>query len=215
MADMALADMRKDYGIAGLLEKDLAKNPFRQFEQWFAEAEAAKVVEPNAMTLATAGRDGRPAARTVLLKAVDGRGFVFYTNYESRKGRELADNPQATLLFAWIAMERQVIAEGTVARVSREEADAYFHSRPRASQLAAWASPQSTVVAGRAVIEESYRVVEKKYEGREVPLPPHWGGYRLEPATVEFWQGRRSRLHDRLRYRRDPGSGWVVERLAP
>jgi pyridoxamine 5'-phosphate oxidase len=215
MADMALADMRKDYGITGLLEKDLAKNPFRQFEQWFAEAEAAKVVEPNAMTLATAGRDGRPAARTVLLKAVDGRGFVFYTNYESRKGRELADNAKATLLFPWIAMERQVIAEGTVARVSREEADAYFHSRPRASQLAAWASPQSTVIAGRAVIEESYRVVEKKYEGREVPLPPHWGGYRLEPATVEFWQGRRSRLHDRLRYRRDPGSDWVVERLAP
>lgn len=212
---MALADMRKDYGIAGLLEKDLAKNPFRQFEQWFAEAEAAKVVEPNAMTLATCDRDGRPSARTVLLKAADGRGFVFYTNYESRKGRELADNAKATLLFPWIAMERQVIAEGTVTRVSREEADAYFHSRPRASQLAAWASPQSTVVAGRAVIEESYRVVEKKYEGREVPLPPHWGGYRLEPATVEFWQGRRSRLHDRLRYRRDPGSDWVVERLAP
>jgi pyridoxamine 5'-phosphate oxidase len=212
---MALADMRKDYGIAGLVEKDLAKNPFRQFEQWFAEAEAAKIVEPNAMTLATADRTGRPAARTVLLKAVDGRGFVFYTNYESRKGRELADNAQATLLFPWIAMERQVIAEGKVTRVSREEADAYFHSRPRASQLAAWASPQSTVVAGRAVLEESYRVVEKKYEGREVPLPPHWGGYRLEPATVEFWQGRRSRLHDRLRYRRDPGNDWVVERLAP
>ncbi len=212
---MALSDMRKDYGIAGLLEKDLAKNPFRQFEQWFAEAEAAKVVEPNAMTLATADRTGRPSARTVLLKAVDGRGFVFYTNYESRKGRELADNAKATLLFPWIAMERQVTAEGTVTRVSREEADAYFHSRPRASQLAAWASPQSTVVAGRAVIEESYRVVEKKYEGREVPLPPHWGGYRLEPVTVEFWQGRRSRLHDRLRFRRDPGGDWVVERLAP
>ncbi len=212
---MALADMRKDYGLAGLLEKDLAKEPFRQFERWFAEAEAAKITEPNAMTLATAGRDGRPAARTVLLKACDGRGFVFYTNYESRKGRELADNAWATLLFPWVAMERQVIAEGKVTRVSREEAEVYFHSRPRASQLAAWASPQSTPVAGRAVIEESYRVVEKKYEGREVPLPPQWGGYRLAPETVEFWQGRRSRLHDRLRYRREGGGDWVIERLAP
>src|SRR6478736_596837 len=212
--DMALADMRKDYGIAGLLEKDLAKNPFRQFETWFAEAEAAKVPEPNAMTLATADRTGKPSARTVLLKAVDGRGFVFYTNYESRKGRELADNVHAALVFPWITMERQVIVEGPVARVSREEAEVYFHSRPRASQLAAWASPQSTVVAGRPVIEESYRVVERKYEGREVPLPPQWGGYRLSPVTVEFWQGRRSRLHDRLRYRREDGGDWVVERLA-
>jgi len=211
---MALSDMRKDYGMAGLVEKDLAKNPFRQFEQWFAEAEAAKVPEPNAMTLATTGRDGRPSARTVLLKAVDGRGFVFYTNYESRKGRELADNAQAALLFPWITMERQVVVEGPVVRVSREEADAYFHSRPRASQLAAWASPQSTVIAGRPVLEESYREVERKYEGREVPLPPQWGGYLLSPLTVEFWQGRRSRLHDRLRYRRGDNGDWVIERLA-
>jgi pyridoxamine 5'-phosphate oxidase len=211
---MAMADMRKDYGLAGLLEKDLAKNPFRQFEKWFAEAEAAKIPEPNAMTLATTSRDGRPSARTVLLKAVDGRGFVFYTNYESRKGRELADNAHAALLFPWITMERQVVVEGPVVRVTREEAEVYFHSRPRASQLAAWASPQSTAIAGRAVLEESYRVVEKKYEGREVPLPPQWGGYRLSPVTVEFWQGRRSRLHDRLRYRREEGGDWVVERLA-
>ena len=212
---MALADMRKDYSMAGLLEKDLAKNPFRQFEKWFQEAEAAKVPEPNAMTLATTSRDGRPAARTVLLKACDGRGFVFYTNYESRKGRELDANPHATLLFPWLTMERQVIVEGSVTRVSREESEAYFHSRPRQSQLGAWASPQSTAVAGRAVIEESYRVVEKKYEGREVPLPPNWGGFRLAPELVEFWQGRRSRLHDRLRYRREAGGDWVVERLAP
>jgi pyridoxamine 5'-phosphate oxidase len=211
---MALADMRKDYGLAGLAEKDLAKNPFRQFEQWFSEAEAAKIPEPNAMTLATTGRDGRPSSRVVLLKAVDGRGFVFYTNYESRKGRELADNPHAALVFPWITMERQVIVEGPVTRVSREEAEVYFHSRPRASQLAAWASPQSTVIAGRAVLEESYRVIERKYEGREVPLPPQWGGYRLSPVSVEFWQGRRSRLHDRLRYRREPGGDWVIERLA-
>ncbi|MBL9214294.1 MAG: pyridoxamine 5'-phosphate oxidase [Opitutaceae bacterium] len=212
---MALADMRKDYGLTGLLEKDLAKNPFRQFEQWFQEAAAAKVIEPNAMTLATTGRDGRPAARTVLLKACDGRGFVFYTNYESRKGRELDANTRACLLFPWIAMERQVVIEGAVTKVTREESEAYFHSRPRPSQLAAWASPQSTVIAGRAVIEESYRVIEQKYEGRTVPLPPHWGGFRLIPETVEFWQGRRSRLHDRLRYRREAGGDWVIERLAP
>jgi pyridoxamine 5'-phosphate oxidase len=212
---MALADMRKDYGLAGLLEKDLAKNPFQQFEKWFQEAVAAKVMEPNAMSLATATRDGRPSVRTVLLKHCDGRGFVFYTNYESRKARELADNARASLLFPWVGMERQVIAEGVITKVAREEADAYFHSRPRASQLAAWASPQSTVVAGREVIEESFRVVEKKYEGREVPLPPQWGGFRLSPESVEFWQGRRSRLHDRLRYRREPGGDWVVERLAP
>jgi len=211
---MSLADMRKDYGLAGLMEKDLAKNPFQQFEKWFAEAEAAKIHEPNAMTLATAGRDGRPSARVVLLKGVDGRGFVFYTNYESRKGRDLADNAQAALVFPWLTMERQVIVEGAVSKVSREEADVYFHSRPRASQLGAWASPQSTVLAGRAVLEESYRVVERKYEGREVPLPPHWGGYRVAPVTVEFWQGRRSRLHDRLRYRRETDGDWVVERLA-
>jgi len=213
--DMALANMRIDYGLAGLHEKDLAKDPFRQFEQWFAEAEAARITEPNAMTLATAGRDGRPSARTVLLKAFDGRGFVFYTNHESRKGRELADQAWASLLFPWVSMERQVIAEGKVTRVSREEAEVYFHSRPRASQLAAWASPQSTPIASRAVLEESYRAVEKKYAGSEVPLPPQWGGYRLAPDTVEFWQGRRSRLHDRLRYRRDTGGDWVVERLAP
>ena len=212
---MALADMRKDYGLAGLLEKDLAKNPFAQFEKWFLEAEAAKITEPNAMSLATVGRDGRPSVRTVLLKHCDGRGFVFYTNYESRKGRELADNDRASLLFPWVALERQVIAEGVISRVSREEADVYFHSRPRASQLAAWASPQSTVIAGRAVIEESYRAVEKKHEGHEVPLPPQWGGFRLAPETVEFWQGRRSRLHDRLRYRRESGGDWAVERLAP
>lgn len=212
---MALADMRKDYGLAGLVETDLAKNPFRQFEQWFAEAEAAKITEPNAMTLATADRTGRPSARTVLLKACDGRGFVFYTNYESHKGRDLAENPQATLLFAWVPMERQVIIAGPITRVAREEAEVYFHSRPRRSQLAAWASAQSTLVASRAVLEESYQAIERKYEGREVPLPPQWGGYRLNPATVEFWQGRRSRLHDRLRYRRDQAGEWVFERLAP
>ncbi|HZP60320.1 MAG TPA: pyridoxamine 5'-phosphate oxidase [Opitutaceae bacterium] len=209
------AELRHDYNLAGLSEKDLARDPFRQFEKWFQEAEAAKLPEPNAMVVATAGRDGRPGARTMLLKGLDGRGFVFYTNFDSRKGRELEVNPRASLLFPWIALERQVIAEGTVVRVAREEAEAYFHSRPRLSQLAAWASPQSTIISGRAVLDEAMKMLEKKYAGAEVPLPPHWGGFRLIPETVEFWQGRRSRLHDRLRYRREKSGEWLLERLAP
>src|SRR3954462_13970500 len=211
---MPLADLRKDYSLAGLVEKDLARDPFRQFEKWFQEAEAAKIPEPNAMTLATATREGRPSARTVLLKGLDGRGFVFFSNYESRKGRELHENPNATLLFPWLVLERQVIVEGTVSKVPREESEAYFHSRPRASQLAAWVSQQSSIISGRTVLEDSMKMLEQKYAGREVPLPPHWGGWRLVPETVEFWQGRRSRMHDRLRYRREK-DGWVIERLAP
>ena len=208
------ADLRKDYTLAGLAEKDLARDPFRQFEKWFAEAQAAKVPEPNAMVLASCTPDGRPSTRTVLLKALDGRGFVFYTNYESRKGRELAGNARASLLFPWIAMERQVMVEGTASRVTREESDAYFHSRPRLSQLAAWASNQSSVIGDRALLESAMKALEKQYAGTDVPLPPNWGGFRLAPESVEFWQGRRSRLHDRLRYRRDK-EGWVIERLAP
>jgi pyridoxamine 5'-phosphate oxidase len=211
---MSLADMRKDYALAGLTEKDLARDPFRQFEKWFQEAEAAKIHEPNAMTLTTATRDGKPSARTVLLKGLDGRGFVFYSNYESRKGRELEANPQATLVFPWLILERQVIVEGAVTRVAREESEAYFHARPRASQLGAWISQQSSIIPGRKVLEDAMKELEAKYAGGEVPLPPHWGGWRLAPETVEFWQGRRSRLHDRLRYRR-AGNEWTVERLAP
>ena len=211
---MTLADLRQEYTLAGLSEKDVARDPYRQFEKWFQEAQAAKIHEPNAAILATATKDGRPSARTVLLKAVDGRGFVFYTNYESRKGRDLEANPRASYVFAWLPLERQVIVEGSVAKVAREESEAYFHSRPRASQLAAWASAQSSIIAGRGALEESMKAVEKKYSGTEAPLPPNWGGFRILPETVEFWQGRRSRLHDRLRYRRE-GDAWILERLSP
>ena len=215
MPNLSLADLRKDYTLAGLAEKDLARDPFRQFEKWFQEAEAAKLAEPNAMTLATASPDGRPSARTVLLKGLDGRGFVFYSNYESRKGRELALNARVALVFPWIALERQVLIEGTVTKVAREESAAYFHSRPRASQLGAWVAQQSSVIPARATLEEAMKALEKKHAGAEIPLPPNWGGYRVAPETIEFWQGRRSRLHDRLRYRRDKEGGWLVERLSP
>jgi len=212
---MSLADLRRDYSLSGLSEKDLARDPFRQFEQWFQEAEAAKIPEPNAMVCSLATRGGMPSSRTVLLKGLDGRGFVFYSNYESRKGRELAENPHASLLFPWIAQERQIIVEGSVVKLAREESDAYFHSRPHASRLAAWASPQSSVIPGRNVLEEALKTLEKKYAGQEVPLPPFWGGYRVQPAMVEFWQGRHGRLHDRLRYRREQNGAWTVDRLAP
>jgi pyridoxamine 5'-phosphate oxidase len=212
---MSLADLRKDYSLAGLAEKDLERDPFRQFDKWFQEAEGAKIIEPNAMSLATTTRDGRPSVRTMLLKGVDGRGFVFYTNYNSRKGRELEANPRAALLFPWIALERQVIVEGTLAKVTREEAETYFHSRPLASQLSAWVSQQGSIISGRKLLEDAMKEMEKKYAGSEVPLPPHWGGYRLVPDSVEFWQGRRSRLHDRLRFRRGEHGDWIIERLAP
>lgn len=212
---MSLADLRQDYSLAGLDEKDLEKDPFRQFDKWFQEAQAAKVPEPNAMTLATATPEGRPHARTVLLKEVNTRGFVFYTNYESRKGQMLDTNPQASLVFPWITLERQIIVCGTVTKVAREEAEIYFHSRPLASQLGAWASHQSSIISGRAALEEAMKAVEEKYARQVVPLPPHWGGYRVNPETVEFWQGRRSRLHDRLQYRRKADGDWTVERLSP
>ncbi|HRE82622.1 MAG TPA: pyridoxamine 5'-phosphate oxidase [Opitutaceae bacterium] len=213
---MSFADLRRDYSLAGLAEKDLAKDPFRQFEAWFQEAEAAKIPEPNAMVLATATKEGRPSTRTVLLKGLDGRGFTFFSNYESRKGRELEANAYASLTFPWIALERQVLVEGTVTKVSREESDAYFQSRPRSSQLGAWVSQQSSVVRDRTVLESSMKALEQKYAGTDVPMPPYWGGYRLAPESVEFWQGRRSRLHDRLRFRRERSGGdWIVERLSP
>jgi len=209
-----VADLRKEYTRAGLTESDVAPDPVEQFRRWFDEALEADLHEPNAFVLATATRDGRPSARVVLLKGLDERGFVFYTNYEGRKGRELEENPRAALLFYWGELERQVRIEGTVSRVSEEESDAYYASRPRGSRLGAWASEQSRVVEGREVLESRIGDLEAEYEGREVPRPPFWGGYRVNPAAIEFWQGRENRLHDRIVYRRESGR-WKTERLQP
>jgi pyridoxamine 5'-phosphate oxidase len=206
--------LRKEYTRSGLKESDADPDPIEQFRRWFEEAIAADLHEPNAMTLATATPDGRPSARIVLLKGFDGRGFVFYTNYEGRKGEELAANPRAALVLYWGELERQVRIEGRVSRVPDEESDAYFEGRPRGSQLGAWASEQSRPARDRGVLEERLRELEAEYGDREVPRPPFWGGYRVEPEVIEFWQGRENRLHDRLRYRRSD-EGWKVERLQP
>jgi len=209
-----VADLRKEYTRAGLAESDVAPDPVKQFRRWFDAALDAGLHEPNAMTVATATPEGRPSARVVLLKGFDGRGFVFYTNYEGRKGRELEENNRAALLFYWGELERQVRIEGTVSRVPKAESDAYYASRPRGSRLGAWASEQSRTVEGRGVLEDRIGDLEAEYEGREVPRPPFWGGYRVEPEVVEFWQGRENRLHDRIVYRREDG-GWKIERLQP
>lgn len=208
------AELRKEYMRRGLSESELDPDPIRQFQRWFDEATSAGLIEPNAMTLATATRDGHPSARMVLLKGFDARGFVFYTNYESRKGGELEQNPQAALVFFWVELERQVRVEGRVERAAPEESDAYFASRPLGSQIGAWASAQSRVIAGREPLERRTAELEDEYAGREVPRPSQWGGYRVVPHVIEFWQGRPSRLHDRLRYRQKDG-GWIVERLSP
>jgi pyridoxamine 5'-phosphate oxidase len=212
---MAIEDMRREYMRAELTEDAAAADPVRQLAAWLEEAAAAGVTEPNAMTLATASADGVPSARMVLLKGVDDRGLVFYTNYGSRKGDELAANPRAALVLYWAPLERQVRVEGRVEKVPREESAAYFASRPRGSRLGALASPQSAVVAGRSVLEERLAELETAHPGEDVPLPDNWGGYLVVPEVVELWQGRPNRLHDRLRYRADGRGGWIRQRLAP
>ncbi len=208
-----LEALRREYTRRGLSEREMDPDPIRQFARWFQEALEAELIEPNAMTLATATPTGRPSARVVLLKGFDARGFVFYTNYESRKGQELAQNPQAALVFWWAPLERQVRIEGRVERVPDAEADAYFQTRPLEARLGAWASPQSRVIASREALEQRVREIRARF-GARVPRPPHWGGYRVVPEVIEFWQGRPARLHDRLRYTRTP-DGWRLERLAP
>jgi pyridoxamine 5'-phosphate oxidase len=209
----SLADLRKSYERAELDEHASHADPMQQFELWLQQALQAQLPEPNAMTLATVGENGRPSSRVVLIKGCDARGIVWYTNYQSRKGRELAAHPQAALLFHWVELERVVRIEGRVEKVSEEESDAYFRSRPLDSRIGAWASPQSQVISSRAVLVANAAKVSAQYL-LDPPRPPHWGGYRLVPDAWEFWQGRKSRLHDRLHYRLHQGE-WIRERLAP
>lgn len=211
-----IASIRREYDHSPLAKERMRDDPTEQFQQWFEEALDSKEPDPNAMTLATATADGRPSARIVLLKNVDERGFTFYTNYKSQKGRELEANPQASLVFWWRTMDRQVSVGGEVSRLSAEESEVYFQSRPRESQLGAWASPQSEVIADRSTLESNMERLQKKFAGEEqIPCPPHWGGYLLRPDEVVFWQGRPRRLHDRLRYRQTDEGEWILERLAP
>jgi pyridoxamine 5'-phosphate oxidase len=211
-----LQAMRRDYELGALREEDLAPTWLEQFERWLAEAMEGGEAEPNAVVVATAGADGRTGARTVLLKDVDERGFVFNTNYDSRKGSEIAENPRASLVFPWLDVRRQVVVDGTVEHVTPTEADAYFATRPREARISAHASPQSEVVESRDVLERRRDEVAARFpDGVDVPRPEHWGGLRVVPEAVEFWQGRANRLHDRLRYRVDESGAWVVERLAP
>jgi pyridoxamine 5'-phosphate oxidase len=213
--DDSLADLRRDYVLQGLSESDVDADPFQQFRAWFSDALAAHLIEPNAMILATATKDGRPSARAVLLKGFDERGFVFYTNYESRKGQELAENPWAALVFLWEELERQIRIEGRVEKASSEESDAYFRSRPLGSRLSATLSHQSQVISSRGVLEHRLQELMVENANEDVPRPPYWGGYQLSPTSIEFWQGRPNRLHDRLRYRLLQDGKWLLERLSP
>ncbi|MFJ7588324.1 pyridoxamine 5'-phosphate oxidase [Streptomyces sp. NPDC097617] len=213
--DIDPATMRLQYRSEIVDEGSLAENPMDQFALWFQQAADSRLFEPNAMVVSTATPDGRPSSRTVLMKQFDGRGFVFFTNYASRKGREVAENPHVALLFPWHPIARQVIVTGTAARIGRDETAAYFRSRPHGSQLGAWASEQSSVIGSRGELDRRYAELEARYpEGEQVPVPPEWGGLRVVPEAVEFWQGHENRLHDRLRYTRD-GDEWHVERLCP
>jgi pyridoxamine 5'-phosphate oxidase len=209
------AQARREYARDELLERDVLPDPVAQFDRWFSDALTANVVEPNAMTLATADASGAPRARVVLLKGFDQRGFVFYTNYDSHKGRELAQNPQASLCFYWQPQERQVRIDGTVEKVTRRESEEYFHSRPPGAQIGAWVSKQSEPIASRDELDLRAAELAVKFAGGPIPLPDSWGGYRLIPQQIEFWQGRPSRLHDRLEYVRQPDGTWNIRRLAP
>jgi pyridoxamine 5'-phosphate oxidase len=210
-----IADLREDYRLKSLDFTDVTSHPFPQFETWFQEAVAAQILEPNAMVLATVA-DGKPSARVVLLKGLNTEGFVFFTNYTSRKGIELAENPHAALCFNWLDLQRQVRIEGVVQRISEAESDAYFNSRPFSSRIGAWASPQSQIIQNRSILEENVVELTQKYGNTEgVPRPSHWGGYVLLPTSIEFWQGRSSRLHDRIRYEKMETGAWEMARLAP
>ncbi|HEX4264553.1 MAG TPA: pyridoxamine 5'-phosphate oxidase [Verrucomicrobiae bacterium] len=215
---MSIADIRRDYNLAGLRRSDLDADPIVQFGRWFEQAAAGRTNEQGdvtAATLATADKEGRPSARIVLLKGVDARGFIFFTNYDSRKGRDLAENPNASLVFYWPDQERQVSVAGQAAKVPRAESEAYFKSRPRGSRLAAWASRQSEAIENREALEKHWQELQAKYPGEDVPTPPNWGGFVLAPSRIEFWQGRPSRLHDRFRYSKQGEGKWVIERLSP
>ena len=211
----SIADIRKDYMLQTLLEQDMAPDPYQQFGRWWADALKSDISEVNAMTLATASLQGIPDARIVLLKEYTEKGFVFFTNYESDKGVQLKENPNACLVFFWKELERQVRVTGSVEKISAEDSDAYFYSRPVESRVGAWASPQSSVIAGRHIIEENVIKLKQEFEGKPVTRPPHWGGYIVMPHAIEFWQGRPSRLHDRFQYKIQNGGGWSLNRLAP
>lgn len=211
-----IAKLRKEYTAHTLDQSDVDSDPLIQFKQWMVEAVDSEVPEPNAMVLATVDKNSRPRARVLLLKDIEDGGFVFYTNYNSEKGKELETHPYAAMTFLWLELQRQVRIEGKIEKVSEEVSTAYFQSRPRGSQIGAWASPQSTIIEGRSILEENVRKLEAKYEGQEIlPKPPHWGGYVLKPEKIEFWQGRPSRLHDRIRYSLNKDGKWIIERLAP
>lgn len=212
---MSLSDLRRDYSLQGLSRSDLNPDPIVQFDKWFQEAVDAKVLEPNAMTLSTVDMEGHPSSRIVLLKGVDARGFVFFTNYESRKGRELQTNPNAAINFHWPLLERQICIRGKTSRMSVEESTVYFHSRPRLSQISAWTSQQSSVVENRTALEKNWQEQMDKWKEGEIPLPPFWGGFLLDPESIEFWQGRPNRLHDRFLYSRQTDGAWHIDRLSP
>lgn len=210
-----IAGLRHEYIGEGLRRADLDANPIKQFDKWFAAAIKADIRDANAMALATATPDGKPSVRIVLLKSFDEAGFVFFTNYSSAKGRELERNPHASLVLYWMEVERQIRVDGAVEKISREESEEYFHTRPVGAQIGAWASQQSEVIDGRRVLDARLAEMTQRFAGRDIPLPPHWGGYRLKPEAIEFWHGRANRLHDRFRYKRRADGSWVIDRLSP